>query len=131
MPNVLCVYPKFPKTYWGSEYSMPLTGKRALLPPLGLLTIAALLPPEWPVRLCDLNVRPLDDELLDWADVVFLSGMLIQRESLLEVARRARARGKTTVAGGPYANTNTTTPLLQSQPTAGQGGGVANFLATL
>src|SRR5215831_1497846 len=106
MPNVLCVYPKFPKTYWGSEYSMPLTGKRALLPPLGLLTVAALLPREWPVRLCDLNLGPLEDELLDWADVVFLSGMLIQRESLLEVARRARARGKTTVAGGPYANTS-------------------------
>src|SRR5262249_19357876 len=106
MPNVLCVYPQFPKTYWGSEYSMPLTGKRALLPPLGLLTVAALLPPGWPVRLCDMNVSPLDDALLEWADAVFLSGMIIQRESLLEVVRRARERGKMVVAGGPYAATS-------------------------
>jgi radical SAM superfamily enzyme YgiQ (UPF0313 family) len=106
MLKVLCVYPKFPKTYWGAEYSMPLTGKGALLPPLGLLTIAALLPPDWPVRLCDMNLAPLDDADLDWADVVFLSGMIVQRDSLLEVARRARARKKTIVAGGPYANTS-------------------------
>ena len=106
MPKVLCVYPKFPRTYWGAEYALPLCGKRTLLPPLGLLTIAALLPSDWPVRLCDMNVKPLDDADLDWADVVFLSGMIIQRDSLLAVARRARARGKRVVAGGPYANTS-------------------------
>jgi radical SAM superfamily enzyme YgiQ (UPF0313 family) len=106
MPNVLCVYPRFPKTYWGAEYTMPLTGKRALLPPLGLLTVAALLPPQWPVRLCDMNVNELSDELLEWADVVFLSGMIVQRDSLLGVARRARSLGKPVVAGGPYASTS-------------------------
>src|SRR5512141_2098419 len=101
--RVLCVWPLFPETYWGHERSMRLIGKRALLPPLGLLTVAALLPPDWEVRLCDMNVRSLDDEDLDWADVVFLSGMIVQRPSMLEVAARARARGRIVVAGGPHA----------------------------
>jgi radical SAM superfamily enzyme YgiQ (UPF0313 family) len=101
--KVLCVSPRFPETYWGHEHALRLIGKRALLPPLGLLTVAALLPPDWDVRLCDMNVRDLEDADLDWADVVFLSGMLVQRPSLLEVAKRARARGKTIVAGGPHA----------------------------
>src|SRR5262249_11046221 len=104
--RVLCVYPRFPKTYWGAEYSMRLLGRRAILPPLGLLTVAALLPPDWQVRLCDMNVRPLDPAELDWADVVFLSGMLIQREALHEVARGARQRGKRVVVGGAYASTS-------------------------
>jgi radical SAM superfamily enzyme YgiQ (UPF0313 family) len=101
--KVLCISPVFPETYWGHEHTLRLIGKRALLPPLGLLTVAALLPPDWEVRLCDMNVRPLEDSDLDWADVVFLSGMLVQQPSMLEVAARARARGKTIVAGGPHA----------------------------
>src|SRR5438552_4784354 len=104
--RVLCVYPSFPKTYWGAEYSLELTGKKSILPPLGLLTVAALWPPSWPVRLRDLNLAPLDPADLDWADVVFVSGMLIQRESLHAVARAARARGKRVVAGGAYASTS-------------------------
>lgn len=101
--RVLCVSPLFPETYWGHERSMRLIGKRALRPPLGLLTVAALLPSDWEVRLCDMNVRPLDDDDLDWADVVFLSGMIVQRPSMLEVAARARARGRIVVVGGPHA----------------------------
>jgi radical SAM superfamily enzyme YgiQ (UPF0313 family) len=101
--KVLCVSPCFPETYWGHEHALRLIGKRANLPPLGLLTVAALLPADWEVRLCDMNVRELDDADLDWADVVFLSGMLVQRPSMLEVAARARARGKRIVAGGPHA----------------------------
>jgi radical SAM superfamily enzyme YgiQ (UPF0313 family) len=104
--RVLLVYPSFPKTYWGAEYSLALTGKKSILPPLGLLTVAALLPPTWPVRLADLNVRPLDPADLEWAEVVFGSGMLIQRESLHAVARAARAVGKPVVAGGAYASTS-------------------------
>lgn len=100
--KVLCVWPSFPETYWGHEHALRLIGKRALLPPLGLLTVAALLPKHWDVRLCDMNVRPLDDADLDWADVVFLSGMLVQRPFMLEVAARARARGTIVVAGGPH-----------------------------
>ena len=64
--RVLCVYPSFPKTYWGAEFSLALTGKKSMLPPLGLLTVAALLPPNWPVRLADLNLRPLDPADLEW-----------------------------------------------------------------
>lgn len=102
--RILCISPRFPETYWGHERALRLIGKRALLPPLGLLTVAALLPRDWEVRLCDMNVRPLHDADLDWADVVFLSGMLIQRTSMLEIAGRARARGKVIVAGGPHAS---------------------------
>jgi radical SAM superfamily enzyme YgiQ (UPF0313 family) len=104
--RVLLVYPSFPKTYWGAEHSLPLTGKKSMLPPLGLITVAALLPRSWPVRLADLNVRALDPAELDWADVVFVSGMLIQRESLHAIARAARERGKLVVAGGAYASTS-------------------------
>jgi radical SAM superfamily enzyme YgiQ (UPF0313 family) len=100
--KVLCVSPRFPETYWGHEHALRLIGKRALLPPLGLLTVAALLPKHWDVRLCDTNIQSLDDADLDWADVVFLSGMLVQRPSMLEIAARARARGKLVVAGGPH-----------------------------
>jgi hypothetical protein len=59
--RVLCVYPSFPKTYWGAELSLALTGKQSMLPPLGLVTVAALLPPSWPVRLADLCVRAVGD----------------------------------------------------------------------
>jgi radical SAM superfamily enzyme YgiQ (UPF0313 family) len=101
--KILCVSPAFPETYWGQERALRLIGKRALLPPLGLLTVAALLPGEWEARLVDMNVRPLEDADLAWADAVFLTGMLVQRPSMLEVAARARAAGKLVVAGGPHA----------------------------
>lgn len=104
--RILCIYPPFPRTYWGFEHALELTGHKTMLPPLGLLTVAALLPSDWEVRLCDLNVRPLEDRELDWADAVFLSGMLIQRQGLLELADRARSRGKTVIVGGPLATTS-------------------------
>ena len=104
--RILCLYPEFPRTYWGHENSLRLLGKRSLLPPLGLLTVAALLPKDWEVKLCDLNVRPLASGELEWADAVFLSGMLVQRESLLALATQARAAGKTVVVGGPVATTS-------------------------
>ena len=104
--RILCLYPAFPRTYWGHESSLRLMGKRSLLPPLGLLTVAALLPKDWEVRLCDLNVQALAPGDLQWADAVFLSGMLVQRDSLLELAARARAAGKVVVVGGPVATTS-------------------------
>jgi radical SAM superfamily enzyme YgiQ (UPF0313 family) len=76
------------------------------MPPLGLLTVAALLPKDWEVRLVDLNVQPLKQNELDWADAVFLSGMLVQRDSLLALAGQARAAGKIVVVGGPVATTS-------------------------
>jgi radical SAM superfamily enzyme YgiQ (UPF0313 family) len=104
--RVLLVYPSFPKTYWGAEHSLALTGKRSMLPPLGLITVAALLPRAWELRLADLNIGPLEPADFEWADVVFVSGMLIQRESLHAVARAARAHNKPVVAGGAYASTS-------------------------
>ena len=104
--RILCLYPAFPRTYWGHESSLRLMGKRSLLPPLGLLTVAALLPKDWEVRLCDLNVQALAPGDLQWADAVFLSGMLVQRDSLLELAAQARAAGKVVVVGGPVATTS-------------------------
>jgi len=79
-------------------------GCKALLPPLGLITVAALLPQEWQLRLVDLNVEPLKEQMWGWADLVMLSGMIIQRQNLLALIREAKARGKTVVVGGPYAS---------------------------
>jgi len=100
--RVLLICPPFPKTFWSMSRTLQLTGRRALTPPLGLLTVAALLPPQWQVRLADLNVRPLTPDDWQWADLVMLSGMFVQKESLLGLAREAKERQKTVVAGGPY-----------------------------
>ena len=103
--HTLLVHPAFPKTYWGMEYARLLTRRSALLPPLGLLTVAALLPSDWSVRLIDMSVEPLLDEDLNWADVVFVGAMQIQQESFHEVIRRAHSLGKTVIAGGAYPTT--------------------------
>src|SRR5215207_6606350 len=92
--NILMIYPKFPPTYWGMQYALPLMGKKALMPPLGLITIAALTPPEYNVRLVDLNCESLRQEDLAWADLVCLSAMLPQRSSLFETAEQCKAAGK-------------------------------------
>ncbi len=102
--NVLLIYPKFPDTYWSFKYALKFVGKRAAQPPLGLMTIAALLPGAWKKRLVDTNVERLRDRDLAWADVVLLSAMHIQRESLLAIVERCRARGLRTVVGGPIAS---------------------------
>ena len=104
--KILLVYPQFPRTYWGFEYTLSMVRKKSLLPPLGLITVAALLPDTWELRLCDMNVRKLQPSELDWADVVFISAMLIQQDSMAEVASEARRRGKPVVCGGPFASTS-------------------------
>ena len=68
--NVLMVYPEFPDTFWSFKHSLPFQGKRSAYPPLGLLTVSALLPRQWQKRVVDMNVRPLKDSDFDWADVV-------------------------------------------------------------
>jgi radical SAM superfamily enzyme YgiQ (UPF0313 family) len=100
--KVLLVYPRMPPTYWSFRYAMPFIGKKAAFPPLGLLTVAALLPEDFEVFLVDMNVRRLTDSDIEWADVVFTSSMIVQRDSLDEVIRRCQALGKPVVAGGPY-----------------------------
>ena len=99
--NALLVYPRFPITYWGFQYGLRLIGKRAALPPLGLMTVAALLPKHWRLRLVDLNVDPLNDDDLRWADTVLTGGLLIQTESIHEVIARAVAFRKPVAVGGP------------------------------
>ena len=99
--DVLLLYPEFPDTFWSFKHALKFIHKRASLPPLGLLTVAAMLPGSWAKRLVDVNVRTLREEDLAWADLVFVSGMIAQRDSARELIARCRAAGKTIVAGGP------------------------------
>jgi radical SAM superfamily enzyme YgiQ (UPF0313 family) len=99
--NILLVYPKMPTTYMTMEFALEFTGKKAVYPPLGLLTIAAMLPREWNKRVVDTNVNPLTDEAIAWADYVFLSAMNVQVKSVREIVARCNALGTRIVAGGP------------------------------
>jgi radical SAM superfamily enzyme YgiQ (UPF0313 family) len=101
--RVLLINPEFPHSFWSLQQSGDLLGRKTLMPPLGLLTLAALLPSDWELRLADLNARPLRSDDWDWADLVMLSGMIVQRNGLLDLIRQAKARHKTVVVGGPYA----------------------------
>ena len=104
--KILLAYPEFPKTYWGFQDSLPFVAKKTSLPPLGLLTVAALLPSNWEIRLVDLNVRKLRDSDIRWADVVLAGGMLIQTPSLHEIVARSHALGRQVVVGGPAPTTD-------------------------
>ena len=99
--NVLLVYPEFPDTFWSFKHALKFIRKPASQPPLGLLTVAAMLPAEWQLRFVDLNVRALSDADLAWADCAFISAMAVQRESVEQTIARCRAAGVRTVAGGP------------------------------
>lgn len=99
--NVLLLYPEFPDTFWSFKHALKFIHKRASLPPLGLLTVAAMLPPEWKQRLVDVNVGSLSDRDIAWADVVCIGAMIAQRTSAEALIARCHAAGKTVVAGGP------------------------------
>ena len=99
--NALLVYPEFPDTFWSFKHALKFIHKKAVLPPLGLLTIAGLLPPEWRLRLVDTNVTRLRCEDLEWAEVVFISGMAVQRESAGQLIVRCHDAGVRIVGGGP------------------------------
>jgi radical SAM superfamily enzyme YgiQ (UPF0313 family) len=103
--RALLVQGSTPPTYWGYGHSLPFIRKDAALPPLGLATLAAHLPPGWELRLHDLHLGPLPDELVRWADAVLVSGMLVQAPSMRATLARARALGKIGVAGGPAPTT--------------------------
>jgi radical SAM superfamily enzyme YgiQ (UPF0313 family) len=102
--KVLLVYPPTPVSFFSYPKLLHHMGCKAVMPPLSLLTVAALLPREWQVHLVDLNVEPVNDRMWAWADLVMTSGMIIQRPNMLALIREAKARGKTVVAGGPYAS---------------------------
>ena len=99
--NILLIYPHYPDTFWGFRHALKFISKKACFPPLGLLTVAAMLPGEWEKRLVDLNVRQLSEHELEWADLVFVSAMTIQQESVREIIARCRQAGVRIVAGGP------------------------------
>lgn len=101
-PRVLLVYPEFPPSYWGFQYALELVGKRAAMPPLGLVTVAAMCPERYELRLVDMNVAPLTDRDLEWADLVLTSTMVVQQRSLREVIARANRAGRPVAVGGPH-----------------------------
>lgn len=103
--KVLMINPEFPDTYWSFRHALPFERKRCAFPPLGLLTVSALLPQRWERKLIDLNVRRLKTSDIAWADMVFITGMLVQKESLHAVVQRCKAMGKRVVLGGPYVST--------------------------
>lgn len=100
--NVLLMNPSSPPSFWSFERSCKLLGHKSLIPPLGLITVAALLPESWNLRLVDLNCSSPTGDDWDWADLVMISGMIVQRDGMLQLIREARSRGKTVVVGGPY-----------------------------
>ncbi len=103
--NVLMIYPRTPETFWSFRHVLSFVSRKAAFPPLGLLTVAAMLPREWNLTLVDLNVASLDDEEIRRADCVFLSGMIVHKVSAHEIAARCAALGKTVIAGGPLFTT--------------------------
>ncbi len=99
--RILCVFPRYTPAFGMFQHAYPLTdGVRALMPPQGLLVIAAALPPSWQVRFIDENLRPAERADFAWADAVFVSGMHAQRRQIDDVRRRAHTAGKTAVLGG-------------------------------
>jgi radical SAM superfamily enzyme YgiQ (UPF0313 family) len=100
--KALLVYPEMPPTYWSMRYALPFLGRKASLPPLGLLTVAGMLPPDWDLRLVDLNVGPLARQEVEAADLVLTSAMLVQRPSLEKLSALCREVGRPLVAGGPF-----------------------------
>jgi len=104
--NILLVYPKTPTTFWSFEHALKFVRKKSSEPPLGLLTIAPMLPSDWNKKLIDLNITNLKDKDILWADYVFLSGMDIHRKSFEEVVARSKKLGRKVVAGGPMCTMN-------------------------
>ena len=100
--KVLLVYPEFPKTFWSYEKILELVQRKVLLPPLGLVTVAAILPQTWDYRLVDVNIRPVDESEWQWADLVIISAMIVQKEDIIRQIGFARFHGKPVAVGGPY-----------------------------
>ena len=99
----LLVYPQFPKTFWSFESVLKLVGRKVTLPPLGLATVAALFPDNWEFKLVDCNIRLPSEEEWAWADIVFCSAMVVQKQDLFDQIAAAKQRDKPVAVGGPYA----------------------------
>lgn len=103
--KILLVYPRYPDTFWSFRHALKFLSKKASFPPLGLLTVAAMLPAEWEKKLVDMNVNAPSDEDIKWADYVFLSAMVVQKDSAKEVIARCKGLNTRVVAGGPLFTT--------------------------
>ncbi|HDI51069.1 MAG TPA: cobalamin B12-binding domain-containing protein, partial [Bacteroidetes bacterium] len=99
--KILLVYPEYPDTFWSFKWALKFVSPKASFPPLGLLTVAAMLPHEWEKKLVDMNIETLRDKDLEWADYVFISAMSVQRESVKKVIESCKKVGVKIVAGGP------------------------------
>lgn len=99
--KILMLYPEFPDTFWSFKHALSFVGKKASFPPLGLLTVAGMLPEDWEIKLVDLNVNRLSDKELEWADYAFISGMTVQKDSANDLIKRCNEVGLKVVAGGP------------------------------
>ncbi|MBT1072883.1 B12-binding domain-containing radical SAM protein [Pelotalea chapellei] len=99
--KILLVYPWYPDTFWSFRHALKFISRKASFPPLGLLTVAAMLPDEWEKKVVDLNVNPLEDADIAWADYVFISAMSVQQESARQVIERCHTADVRIVAGGP------------------------------
>jgi len=103
--KILFLYPEFPKTFWGFEHALSFIRKKASFPPLGLLTVSSMLPKDWDKKLVDLNIQDVSKKDLQWADFIFISAMIIQKESVREIIKLAKENGKKIIAGGPLFTT--------------------------
>jgi radical SAM superfamily enzyme YgiQ (UPF0313 family) len=111
--RVLLLYPQFPKTFWSFEKILELVDRKVLLPPLGLITVAAILPQTWEFRLVDCNVAPVTQADWDWAEVAIVSAMIVQQQDFDTLIREAKRQGKPVAVGGPYP-TSMPDPALQA-----------------
>ncbi|MFP4656649.1 MAG: B12-binding domain-containing radical SAM protein [Candidatus Woesearchaeota archaeon] len=99
--RILFVYPEYPETFWSFKHVLKFISKKAAFPPLGILTISSMLPPETEKKLIDLNIEELSKDDVMWADYVFISAMIVQKDSVMKISRFAKSLGKKVVAGGP------------------------------
>jgi radical SAM superfamily enzyme YgiQ (UPF0313 family) len=103
--NILLVYPEYSNTFWSFDNLLKILGKKAAFPPLGLLTVSKMLPRNWNRKLIDINIENLNDSHINWADFVFVSAMIVQKESAVKVIKKVKELNKPVVAGGPLFTT--------------------------
>lgn len=111
--RVLLLYPQFPTTFWSLDGALELLGRKVLLPPLGLITVAALLPEHWELRLVDTNIRPVSAQDWAWADLMIASAMLVQRQHLAQLIHSAKQHQLPVAVGGPFATSSPDAPELR------------------
>ena len=100
--KTLLIYPEFPPTFWSYEKILELVNRKVLLPPLGLITVAAILPQTWEFKLVDRNITTVTEAEWNWAELVILSGMIVQKSDFIAQIQEAKKRGKLVAVGGPY-----------------------------